>query len=173
MTKIKICSSLVLLLFFFSSDAVKTQAQKQDNFCQPTIEEILFAINPVKDWNPSFDGVLIAGELKSMAILGNYEKSLSITQAIAMLGGTLRTAQQPIYLIRQSTDKKRNKIEVDLNKIKKGDAEDIKLQKGDILFVSRGCENGKLLPATKPTLPFLQPNPDLTDSPITRKDRIY
>lgn len=90
-----------------------------------------------------------------------------------MVGGFYKTAQQPIYLIRQSTDKTVSKIGVDFTKIRKGEAEDVNLKKGDIVFVSRGCENGKLLPTTKPALPIPQREPRGVDAPVRFKMPIY
>lgn len=162
----------IFSLIFFGAN-LDIQGQNAANPCQPTAEDILSATNPVKNWNPSFDGILAVGELKSTGNTLSAKEPLSLTQVIAMVGGILKTAQSPIYLIRQSENGTRNKIEIDINKIKRGQEKDINLRKGDILFVSRGCTNGKLLPATKKILPFLQLNPGLVDSPITRKDRIY
>lgn len=173
MRGIRICASLLLSLFFFNEVTVKAQTQKQDSFCQPNIEEILYTINPVKDWNPAFDEILVGGEIRTSAIFKSPDEPLSLSKAIAMLGGLLKTAQQPIYLIRSSADKNRSKIDVDFNKIRKGESEDVSLKKGDIVFVSRGCANGKLLPTTKPTMPFPQREPRGVDAPIKFRMPIY
>jgi len=54
-------------------------------------------------------------------------------------------------LIRQSAeDKTKIKLEIDLREIKQGRAKDVWLEKGDVVFVSRGCVDGKLLPPLKP-----------------------
>lgn len=173
MRGIRICASLFLSLLFFTGVAVKAQAQKQDNFCQPTIKEILFTINPVRGWNPTFEGIFFTGELKVATVLNASEESLSLSKGIAMVGGFYRTAQQPIYIIRQLADKTRIKIEVDYTKIRKGEAEDINLKKGDIVLASRGCVNGMLLPTTKPALPIPQREPRGVDAPIKFRMPIY
>lgn len=170
MTKLKI--SLLLLLFLSSGAVIKVKAQSKTNSCRPTVEEILFAINPVKDWNPDIDGVLAAGEFKSnTGIKIDKENPLSVSQLIAMVGGIpLAFRNQPIYLIRQPIDKAKDGIQIDWNAIKKGQAEDIRLEKGDILFIPRGCENGKLLSPTKSI--FQEKVPKGVDAPINLRSRI-
>jgi hypothetical protein len=106
--------------------------------------------------------VLIAGEVWTGHIRGTKEvlslpqtsEWLSLTQTLATIGGVLKTANHTLYLIRQSAeDKTKIKLEIDLREIKQGRAKDVWLEKGDVVFVSRGCVDGKLLTAAKAGIP--------------------
>lgn len=134
----------------------------EDNFCQPSAEEILSVIKSAYDLSPTSEGVIIAGEIRTSRLI--IEKSpvlttrpyepLLLTQILAASGGTFRTAKHPFYLIRESVEEKTKiKLEIDLRHIKQGRVKDIAIEKGDVIYISRGCIYGKLLPPTKPTNP--------------------
>lgn len=167
--KVKIYPLLVLGLVVFSAE-LKINAQNtipKQIYCEPTTAEILFAINPVDNWSPSIKGILVAGEFMTTGILKLPEESLLMTQLTAMVGGIPKNSSQTVYLLRESEgNKTRKKQEVNLDDIKTGRTKDIKLKTGDIVFLPRGCADGKLLTSTKRSVPFPQLIPRGVDLPI-------
>lgn len=140
----------------------------KENSCQPSAEEILSVIKNAYNLSPVSDGVLIAGEIRTGHILTS-KVELSLFQAIAIVGGVLKTAKQPVYLIRQAADDKTKiRLEIDLRDIKQGRAKDRMLEKGDTVFVLRGCVDGKLLP---PKGPIYLRRPAGTDYPINTPNK--
>ncbi|MEJ7700875.1 MAG: hypothetical protein WKF71_14685 [Pyrinomonadaceae bacterium] len=100
-----------------------------------------------------------------------HQNWLSLTQTLATIGGVLKTANHPLYLIRQSAeDKTKIKLEIDLREIKQGRAKDVWLEKGDVVFVSRGCVDGKLLPPLKPVYRRMPPGVDYPISIPNKKN---
>lgn len=169
----KVKTSLLLILAVVLFNRAIIYAQKDAtkiNVCQPSVKEILFAVNPVENWNPSFEQILVAGEFKSTGFVTIKNEPPLLTQLAAMMGEALKTARFPIYIIRKLEDKKRIKIETDINAIKRGEEKDIKLKRGDIVFLSQGCSGGKLLPS-KPMNLTPEP-PKNTDLPLPANKRI-
>ncbi len=74
-----------------------------------------------------------------------------LTEALALMGGVWKTSNGSVYLIRQSfEDETKSKLDVNLREIEQGRINDAVLQAGDVIFVARGCSDGKLLsPTTK------------------------
>lgn len=162
-----ILSALFALVVLLSKVEVSAQTSlPEQNTCQPPAEEILSVIKSVYSASPNTESVLIAGEVRAGATrLWLCERPLTLRLAIAVSGGVLKSASQPYYLIRRSAeDKTKTILEVSLSDIKRGLAKDMKLERGDVIFVSRGCLDGKLLQPTNPE--FLPDIPRWRDYPI-------
>lgn len=105
----------------------------------------------LKDSNPTINpGDLVVVEKASpVYFVGQVVKSdgiyikeggLSLTQAIAMVGGTrakAKTKEVKIYRLKGESPLDRDAIIVDLESIKKGEAEDVMLQPYDIIDIER------------------------------------
>ena len=143
------------------------QAQKslpKEDYCQPSAEEILSVIKSTYNLSPTSEGVVIAGEIQTLHIR-EAKEPLTLTQVIASAGGVLKTASDLVYLIRLSNeDESKSKQEIKLSDIKRGLIKDVILERGDVVFMPRGCVDGKLLPPTKSPRVITT----LTDSPIKK-----
>ena len=169
MRKVILSVLFATLILFDKSEVHAQESLTKDKSCQPSAEEILSVIKSVYNLSPLPEGVLIAGEVWTGHIRGTKEvlslpqtsEWLSLTQTLATIGGVLKTANHTLYLIRQSAeDKTKIKLEIDLREIKQGRAKDVWLEKGDVVFVSRGCVDGKLLPPLKPVYRRMPPGVD-------------
>ncbi len=159
MSKVIICVLLTILVFLGRGEVYAQTSLAKENPCQPSAEEILSVIKFVYKWSPSPKKVLITGEVRTIGYLHIPEEPLSLIQVVAMIGGVLKTARGPVYLIRQSSeDKTKSKLEIDLIGIKQGREKDVILEKGDVIFVPRGCVDGKLLPPPGTDFPIRVPN---------------
>ena len=89
--------------------------------------------------------VITLPEAKEAYIIGNVlrpgpvmlkDNKLTVTQALAMVGGTLEnTKKQSVHIIRQAADGVRQDIPVDLQAIEKQKAQDVALLPSDIVDV--------------------------------------
>lgn len=165
--KIKICSLLFLGLVLLSGK-ISVYAQNtipKQISCEPTAEEILSIIKSVYDYSPNSERILIVGEVRSPSFLIPSKYQVSLTQTIATVGGTLKSAGKSVYVVRL-TDRNKNKFNLNLTAIKKGEIKDFLLEKGDVVFVPRICVNGKMLSPIK----FYRNSPGV-DSPIRISDK--
>jgi hypothetical protein len=144
-----ILSVLFVIVILFSKVEVYTQtALAKEKSCQPSTEEILSLIKSAFNALPNDEKVLVAGELKAGSTYLHIPEGrpLTLNMAIAMMGGLKKEGPRLIYVIRQSAnDETRNKLEFNYDNIKKGRTKDLVLEKGDVVFVPRGCSDGKLL----------------------------
>ena len=125
------------------------QSPPKETPCQQSAIEILSEIDAVYDLSATFDKVLVAGEVYAPQLLAN-EKQLSLTQALAIVGGFSRTAHRSVYLLRQPTDgEAQTLLEFDLKEIKMGRIKDPLLKNGDVVFVPRRCSHRKTMPFYK------------------------
>lgn len=153
---------LVLLfcgLFLFESVTVLSQesVSKPDS-CQPSIDDILSSVKIFSHYTPSPNGVWMTGEITAgWQVLSMREPNMSLLIALAYVGGNLDTASGTIYVIRQTSNDNSQTILVrNIHDIEQGSAKDLALEKGDLVFVSRGCNGRKL---RLPTRPKSVPNP--------------
>jgi hypothetical protein len=161
-----VLSILFTIIIFLGKGNVQAQLYLPEaNPCDVSAEEILSVIKSVYNLSPISEEVLIAGEIRT-GYLRVPKEPLSVIQAFAMVGYSLKTASFRFYLIRQ-TEGKANKLEIDLRDIKKGRAKDVILEKGDVIFVPRGYVDGKLL---QPSEPVYLRVPRGTDYPIKVPD---
>lgn len=171
--KIKIRLLLIFVVVLFSLSTNYYSQNRKSIPCQPTADEIMRFINLPQPWDFRSEKILIVGEIKGPQILKLSKESL-LTSVIAMTGGVSKTAKQPLYLVRHSAETNAIKIiNADINEIKRGNTENIILKQGDLVYVSRGCVDGKLLPPTEPINLSRQPSPSLLDAPINNVKRIY
>jgi hypothetical protein len=115
------------------------------------------------------DIVLVVGYVKSPAPL-HVKSTLSLTKAIAVLGGLSSNGDSSLYVLRSSADgQKRSVVEIDLKRIKTGQTDDLVLKGGDLVFVphiSRGVETSDSDDRSVcPMVPRQQRQ--LVDAPIT------
>lgn len=173
-----IFSVLLALIVFSSKGEVRGQESlPKDNSCQPSAEEILFLVKSTYNLVPNAEGVIVAGEVYLTTNISLKEepnlslqpyKPLWTAQLVAMVGGFSKNAEHPFYLIRESSEEKTKiKQEIDLREIKAGRAKDVQVEKGDVIFVGRGCSDGRLLPTKKRK--EQKAKGGLTDSPIPVK----
>lgn len=141
-------------------------------FLQPSSKELLSIIKSIYNLSPFNEGTLIVGEIK----IGCWKYRLSdnpllLDRALVQLGWVIKPERLPFYLIRQSSDEKAKLLlEIGLRKNKQLLSSQVILEKGYVVFVPRGCVDGKLLP-TKVEFPGFQPRGN--DYPIHRtKKRI-
>lgn len=177
MRKFVFCVSLAAVILLAEGEIHAQNSLSKANSCQPSAEEILSVIKSAYGLSPGSEAVLIAGEIQTL-LLRIPEKRLSATRPsepftatkiLAMLGGALKTAKHPFYLIRKSGGGEAETVsEVDLREIKKGRAIDLEVKNGDVIFVPRGCVGGKLMPPAKtPNRNFIPG----TDYPINAPGR--
>lgn len=68
-----------------------------------------------------------------------YEKDMTMFQGILMAGGAARYSKKDVSIMRMNPEtKKVEQLMFDFQKIKKGEAEDPKLQPGDVVYVGEG-----------------------------------
>jgi len=162
---IKISSILTIFLILAFGRLELGYAQQsppQETPCQQSAKEILSEIETVYDLFPASDKVLVAGEVYASQLLTS-EKPLSLSQALATVGGFSRVARRSVYLLRQNTDgEARTVLEIDFREIKTGRTNDLLLENGDVVFVPRRCSNGKTVPFTDAPIKPLR----LVDAPI-------
>lgn len=84
-----------------------------------------------------FFKIYVNGAVKSP---GSFDikrsETISVLQAITMAGGTTdRAAEKRTQILRRGSGKGSKIIDIDLKKIKKGKAEDIALENGDIVYI--------------------------------------
>lgn len=138
------------------------QSSPKETLCQQSAKEILSEIETLYELFPASDKVLVAGEVYAAQLLANG-KQLSLTQALATVGGLSRNARRSIYLLRQTADSEEQTVlEIDLREIKTGRTKDLLLENGDVVFVPRRCPNGKIVPFTDTPIKPLR----LIDAPI-------
>jgi len=172
---IKLGSILTMFLIFSFGRLEIIYAQQsspKEICCQQSAEEILSEIDTVYDLSPASDKVLVAGEVYAPQLLAS-EKNLSLTQALAMVGGFSKFARLSVYLLRQAIDgEARTVMEIDLRQIKTGQTKDILLENGDVVFVPRRCANGKPVPLTntpKKVLPLVDAMIRLPNAPFAQE----
>ncbi len=154
----------IFLVFVFGRLGIvhAQQSPPKETPCQQSAKEILSEIETLYELSSASDKVLVAGEVYESQILAN-EKQLSLTQALAVVGGLSRTARRSIYLLRQGADSEaRTVLEIDLREIKMGRIKDLLLENGDVVFVPRRCSSGKTVPFTDTPIKPLR----LVDAPI-------
>jgi len=138
------------------------QSPLKETPCKQSAKEILSEIETVYNLFPVPDKILVAGEVYVSQLLTN-EKTLSLSQSLAMVGGFSRTARRSVYLLRQATNgEARTVLEIDFREIKAGRTKDLLLENGDVVFVPRRCSNGKIVPFTDAPIKPLR----LIDAPI-------
>ncbi len=174
---IKLCSIVMISLIFVFGRleiAYAQQSLPKGICCEQSAEEILSEIDSVYDLSPAPDKVLVAGEVYAPQLLAN-EKKLSLTQALAMVGGFSKIARLSVYLLRQAIDgEARTVMEIDLRQIKTGQTKDILLENGDVVFVPRRCINGKPAPLTdtpKKVLPLVNATIHFPNAPFGQERR--
>ncbi len=138
------------------------QSSLKEKPCQQSAKEILSEIETVYDLSPAPDKVLVAGEVFRSQLIAS-EKPLSLTQALAIVGGFSRVARLSVYLLRQATNGEvRTVLEIDLREIKAGRTKDLLLEDGDVVFVPRRYSTGKTVPFKDAPIKPLR----LIDAPI-------
>lgn len=152
----KIILGVIFALFVLITETevyAQTFSSKKKS-CQPSAQEILSLIKTVYNLPPKAESVLIAGEVHSIMELRHYqERRLTISLALAVTGRSIRTVNQPVYVIRWSNvDQTKTLLEINIADTLKGLVKDFELEMGDVVFVSKGCSDGKLLPPTEPKL---------------------
>jgi hypothetical protein len=172
MKKIIISVLFTIVILLGKGEATAQTSLPKDNFCQPSAEEVLLVIESTYKWSTFSKGVLIAGEVRAIKDLRLYEDQqlMVLTEALALMGGVWKTANGSVYLIRQSSESETKfKLEVNLREIKQGRINDVVLQAGDVIFVARGCSDGKLLLPTTKEKKLQRTN--LTDQPTPINDK--
>lgn len=154
----------IFLIFAFGRLEIvcAQQSLPKEKHCQQSAKEILSEIDTVYDLFPASDKVLVAGEVYAPQLLAS-KKPLSLTQALAMVGGFSRTAGRSVYLLRQATDGEgQTVLKIDFKEIKTGRTKDLLLENGDVVFVPKRCSNRKTMPFTDAPIKPLR----LIDAPI-------
>ena len=163
-SKLALITAIVFLAFAFGrlETVYAQESLPKEVSCQQSAQEILSEINAVYRLSPATEKVLIAGEVLQSQLI-TTEKPLSLTEALAMVGGVTRYARRSVYVLeRVSESESKIRLEIDLREIYKGRAADPKVEKGDVVYVPRRCSAGKTLPFTDAPIKPLR----LIDAPI-------
>lgn len=107
----------------------------------PTSKEIGEVINALKAQNllPAASHVLVFGETRSPSLLKNQKGKLSLTQAVATIGGLSRNAAKNILIIgKNKSGIYQTKLVADFSEIKLGKRKDVILEGGDVVIVLTG-----------------------------------
>lgn len=138
-----------------------------DRPCKST-EGILFELNVTEAWPVASDQVLVTGNVWSPQPL-KLRISITVTMALAMVGGVREGSSRRIHLIKQSSDHE-PKIEtvIDLGNMMKGRAPDVKLSGGEIVYVSESCAPAK---PNRPIDPVRIITPSVAEKPAQPKRR--
>lgn len=165
---------LIFLLFFVilsqSAESLSQTTSADKKPCRPSAEEILSAIQNSYKLTLSPEEILIAGEIN----IGWWKYSSKVEKVplnrvfgefgrrreVSILFGS------PIFIIRQFPgEPPKLRLEIQSGFDKELIERNIILEKGDIVFVSRGCGiDGKLMPPSNSGFPRFPPNG--TDEPI-------
>jgi hypothetical protein len=143
---------LVTLIVFVAETEVYAQIPLPRQIaCKPSAEEILSLIKTAYNISPETESVLVTGESQGVQKLRlSNERQLTISLALAITGRSIRTISKPIYVIRPSNDEQSQTVlEIKAGDVLTGLIKDVKLEMGDVVFVSMGCTDGKLLQPTK------------------------
>ena len=145
--KLGLIATIFLIFAFGRLEIVYAQqSPSKKTPCQQSAKEILSEIETLYDLFPTSDKVLVAGEVYRPQLL-TFEKPLSLTQALAIVGGFSRNANLSVYLLRQAPDgEAQAMLEIDLREIKMRRTKDLLLEKGDVVFVPRRYSHREIMP---------------------------
>jgi protein involved in polysaccharide export with SLBB domain len=107
---------------------------------------LLADVHTARSQEPSIERARVVGAVTTPQWI-YFKASLTLTRAIAMVGGVLRGSHtERVIITRQTQGSVNAKVEVNLEAIIKGRAPDIVLQPNDIVYVpgkkSNGCCSG-------------------------------
>lgn len=147
MKKLIIIGLFAIVIFAGTGEICAQSSAPTNTPCQPSAEEVLSLIKSAFNLSPVSDAVLVAGEVPAGGQhLRVSENLITLTQGIAMAGGILKTGSGLIYVIRGSAEgEKKTKLEISYKDIKQGRTKDLIVERGEVIFVPRGCSKGKLL----------------------------
>lgn len=154
--KLSSIAATIFLVFAFGwlETICAQQPPPKETSCQQSAKEIFSKMETLYNLSPAPDKILVVGEVYAQQFLAN-EKSLSLTQALAKVGGFSRNAGRSVYLLRLVTDGEESTVlKIGFREIKKGGAKDLLLENGDVVFVPRRCANRKTAPFTYTPIRF-------------------
>ena len=105
-----------------------------------TIEEVLSDLSAEGKVPVAPSEILVDGNVPSPQSF-TFRMPLTITRAVAMVGGARAGTSQCIYLFRRSLgeEHKLETLVIDLRKIMSGNSPDVMLAGGDAVYVLEGC----------------------------------